>query len=69
MTRPPLSVVVASVNGMPYLESCVAALAEHFSQLGYVDDAAFAAGKSRSLAARGYGARRLTQALHLERAA
>ena len=32
MTAPPLSVVVASVNGMPYLESCVAALAEHAPQ-------------------------------------
>jgi regulatory protein len=41
----------------------LAALAERLSELGYVDDAAFAAGKSRSLTARGYGARRLSDAL------
>jgi len=31
---------------------------------GFVDDAAFALGKARSLTARGYGARRVEQALH-----
>jgi regulatory protein len=31
---------------------------------GYVNDAAFALGKARSLTARGYGARRVAQALH-----
>lgn len=29
MTEPPLSVVVASVNGLPYLADCLAALAAH----------------------------------------
>ena len=39
------------------------ALADRLVELGYVDDAAFAMSKSRSLSARGYGARRLDQAL------
>jgi len=29
MTRPELSVVVASVNGLPYVHECLASLAEH----------------------------------------
>jgi regulatory protein len=33
-------------------------------RLGFVDDAAFALGKARSLTARGYGGRRVAQALH-----
>lgn len=41
------------------------ALAERFAQLGYIDDAAYALGQSRSLSSRGYGKRRLNQRLHL----
>lgn len=41
----------------------VNAIVERFAELGYVDDAAFAAAKARDLAARGYGARRLGQTL------
>lgn len=39
------------------------ALADRFAELGYVDDAAFAIAKSRSLAGRGYGKRRLAEQL------
>ena len=39
------------------------ALAGRFVELGYVDDAAFARAKSGSLSARGYGSRRVRQAL------
>lgn len=38
-------------------------LAERLSRLGYIDDAAFALSKSRSLSARGYGPARLQQSL------
>lgn len=38
-------------------------LAERFAALGYVDDAAFALAKSRSLTSRGYGLRRVEQTL------
>ena len=41
------------------------ALAERFAELGYVDDAAYALGQSRSLSARGYGKRRLADKLRL----
>jgi regulatory protein len=40
-------------------------LVERFSQLGYVDDRAFASGRAASLLRRGYGARRVEQALHV----
>ena len=40
-------------------------IADRFAELGYIDDAAYALGKSRSLAARGYGKRRLTQQLRV----
>ena len=40
-----------------------AALAEKFADLGYIDDAAFAEARARSLTRRGYGARRVDQAL------
>jgi len=40
-------------------------LAERFSELGYVDDAAYALAKSRSLTSRGYGKRRLEQKLRM----
>lgn len=44
-------------------EPPVAALAERFVAAGYVDDAAFARAKSGSLLRRGYGQRRVTEAL------
>lgn len=47
--------------GEPDLE----ALAGRFCELGYVDDAAYALTKSRSLSSRGYGRRRLEQKLRL----
>ena len=43
----------------------VAAIAERFADLGYVDDAAFAMAKSRALSGRGYGKRRVSDALRL----
>ncbi len=39
-------------------------IVERLSGLGYVDDAAFAASKARSLRSRGYGNRRVGSALH-----
>ena len=39
------------------------ALAERFAAQGYVDDAAYALAKSRSLTGRGYGVRRVEQSL------
>jgi len=42
----------------------IEAMVEKAAGLGFVDDAAFALGKARSLTARGYGARRVSQALH-----
>lgn len=39
------------------------AIAERMQQAGYIDDAGFALAKARDLAARGYGARRLADAL------
>lgn len=39
-------------------------LVENFSQLGYVDDALYARSKAASLTDRGYGKRRVTQALY-----
>jgi regulatory protein len=39
-------------------------LVERLAALGYVDDAAFALSKARSLGLRGYGGRRVGQALH-----
>lgn len=42
----------------------VAALVERLAGLGYVDDRAFALSRARSLTARGYGERRVRQALH-----
>jgi regulatory protein len=38
-------------------------LAERFAELGYIDDSAYALGKSRALAGRGYGKRRLDETL------
>lgn len=40
------------------------AIAERMAGLGYVDDRAFAEAKARALVRRGYGARRVSQALH-----
>ncbi|MGP1282414.1 MAG: regulatory protein RecX [Parasphingopyxis sp.] len=42
----------------------IAELAEKFSELGYIDDAAFANARAASLARRGYGERRVEQALY-----
>lgn len=41
----------------------LAAIADKFASLGYVDDAAYALNKARSLSGRGYGKRRLVQKL------
>ena len=41
------------------------ALAKRFSELGYVDDAAYALAKSEALSSRGYGRRRLDDKLRL----
>lgn len=41
------------------------ALANRFAELGYVDDASYALGQSRSLSARGYGKRRLSDKLRV----
>jgi len=41
------------------------ALATRFSELGYVDDSAYALAKSQSLSSRGYGKRRLEEKLRL----
>lgn len=45
-------------------EPQVDALIDRFVELGYIDDAAFAEGRTRDLLRRGYGARRVAQALH-----
>jgi regulatory protein len=45
-------------------EPDVAAVAERLVRLGYVDDAAFALSKARTLTTRGYGAGRVRQSLH-----
>lgn len=45
------------------LELDVSGLVSRFIELGYIDDAAYARGKSRDLTARGFGARRVEQAL------
>jgi regulatory protein len=44
-------------------EPDIAAIAERFADQGYVDDSAYALAKSQSLTARGYGRRRVAQAL------
>lgn len=41
----------------------IGAIVSRFVELGYVDDAGFARGKAQSLLRRGYGARRIDQAL------
>lgn len=40
-------------------------IAEHMADLGYIDDAAYALSKSRSLTGRGYGERRVRQSLKM----
>lgn len=40
-------------------------MADRFAELGYIDDAGYALGQSRSLSARGYGKQRLTQKLRV----
>lgn len=42
----------------------IAALADRLVELGYVDDGEYARMKGRSLGARGYGGRRVAEALH-----
>lgn len=44
-------------------EADIAAIAERLAGLGYVDDAAYALAKTRSLSGRGYGARRVRRSL------
>jgi regulatory protein len=46
-------------------EADVDAIAERFARLGYVDDAAYALSKSRSLSGRGYGPGRVDQSLRI----
>jgi regulatory protein len=46
-------------------EPAIDTIAEKFVRLGYVDDRAFALSKARSLTGRGYGERRVSQALAL----
>lgn len=41
-------------------------LANRFAEIGYIDDAAYALNKSRSLSARGYGKRRLADKLRTD---
>jgi len=41
------------------------AIAQRFAELGYVDDAGFALAKSRALTGRGYGKRRVVEALRV----
>lgn len=45
-------------------EPDLGAIVERLARLGYVDDAAFALAKARSLTVRGYGAGRVRQTLH-----
>lgn len=45
-------------------EPDIAALVARYVELGYIDDAAFARAKSNDLLRRGYGPRRVGQALH-----
>jgi regulatory protein len=42
------------------------ALVKRFAELGYIDDAAYALAKSRTLSARGYGKRRLADKLRVD---
>ena len=44
-------------------EADVGAIADRLASLGYIDDAAYALAKTRSLSGRGYGARRVRQSL------
>jgi len=46
-------------------EPDTAAISERFADLGYIDDAAYALNKARSLAGRGYGKRRLVDKLRI----
>ncbi len=45
-------------------QPAIAELAEKFAELGYIDDAAFANSRAASLGRRGYGERRVEQALY-----
>jgi regulatory protein len=46
-------------------EPDAAAIAERFAEQGYIDDASYALARSRALTARGFGARRVGQALKI----
>jgi len=46
-------------------EPDLVALADRFTELGYIDDASYAMVKSRALSARGYGKRRLAEKLRV----
>ena len=43
----------------------LAAIADRFAEQGYIDDSGYALGKSRGLSGRGYGKRRIAQALRV----
>ena len=43
----------------------IEAIAQRFAELGYIDDAGFALAKSRALTGRGYGKRRVVEALRV----
>ena len=62
---PILTARCASAAGTASRRPIVDALAERFAAQGYVDDAAYALSKSRSLTGRGYGARRVEQSLRI----
>jgi regulatory protein len=44
-------------------EADLEALANRFTEIGYIDDSAFALGRARALTGRGYGKRRVTEQL------
>lgn len=46
-------------------EPALDVLANRFAELGYIDDAAYALGQSRSLSVRGYGRRRVEEKLRI----
>lgn len=47
-------------------EPDLVAIGDEFARLGYIDDAAYALSKARSLSGRGYGKRRLVQKLRVD---
>ena len=66
MTEPRYRHVLVPLDGSDFAAAAVRTarvLAERFAALGYVDDRAFAAARAASLTRRGYGERRVRQAL------